>query len=336
MSTPPVHLLVAHLGALGDAVLAVPAVRALVRRVRPRGVVFGGAGARAALVARGVPGVAVGVDLTSPEAAPLFAGGAPAGEVGRALAGCDEAVLLVRRGEGLAAGLRAAGVARAHVVEPPARGERGGAHACDRMLDGVAALALSGGGPGRVPARARAARAPRLRVPPADREAARRTLEGLGLGRTPILAIHPGSGGPAKRWPFEGFLALARAAEGALGLVPLVLLGPVETDGEDAEARVRAAGLPALVAPPLPRLAAVLRAGAAYVGNDAGPTHLAAAVGAPTLALFGPSDAGVWAPRGRRVRVIAADGADGLRSLEVEKVLRELQGMARRPDSLSA
>jgi ADP-heptose:LPS heptosyltransferase len=40
-----------------------------------------------------------------------------------------------------------------------------------------------------------------------------------------------------------------------------------------------------------------------YVGNDSGITHLAAAVGTPVLALFGPSDPGIWAPRGENVRV---------------------------------
>ncbi|HAX44810.1 MAG TPA: hypothetical protein DCY80_19905, partial [Solibacterales bacterium] len=42
----------------------------------------------------------------------------------------------------------------------------------------------------------------------------------------------------------------------------------------------------------------------AYLGNDSGPTHVAAALGLPTLALFGPTNPKVWAPRGRRVRVM--------------------------------
>ena len=40
-----------------------------------------------------------------------------------------------------------------------------------------------------------------------------------------------------------------------------------------------------------------------YIGNDSGITHLAAAVGTPVLALFGPTDARVWAPRGAHVRI---------------------------------
>lgn len=41
-----------------------------------------------------------------------------------------------------------------------------------------------------------------------------------------------------------------------------------------------------------------------YIGNDSGITHLAAAVGTPVLALFGPTDPAVWAPRGPHVRVV--------------------------------
>jgi ADP-heptose:LPS heptosyltransferase len=64
---------------------------------------------------------------------------------------------------------------------------------------------------------------------------------------------------------------------------------------------------------------------AAFIGNDSGITHLAAAVGAPTLAVFGPTDPALWAPRGKAVRVVGpvrgggfpglAEALDALRSL---------------------
>jgi ADP-heptose:LPS heptosyltransferase len=41
-----------------------------------------------------------------------------------------------------------------------------------------------------------------------------------------------------------------------------------------------------------------------YIGNDSGPTHIAAAVGTPVVALFGPTDPHLWAPRGPHVRVL--------------------------------
>jgi ADP-heptose:LPS heptosyltransferase len=52
-------------------------------------------------------------------------------------------------------------------------------------------------------------------------------------------------------------------------------------------------------------LAGWLRTARVYVGNDSGITHLAAAAGAPVVAIFGPTDPAIWAPRGDRVRVVA-------------------------------
>ncbi len=48
-----------------------------------------------------------------------------------------------------------------------------------------------------------------------------------------------------------------------------------------------------------------------YIGNDSGITHLAAALGTPTLALFGPTDPAQWAPRGPHVRILHTGEASG-------------------------
>ena len=55
---------------------------------------------------------------------------------------------------------------------------------------------------------------------------------------------------------------------------------------------------------PLDELAAILKQCDLYVGNDSGITHLAAAVGTPVVALFGPTDHQVWAPRGKSVSIL--------------------------------
>lgn len=110
----------------------------------------------------------------------------------------------------------------------------------------------------------------------------------------PLLALAPGAHGFGKRWPKERFAALAirlLAPDGVLAGGKLVVLG---APGEHKEADPVIAALPAdrvidLVGQTDPLLAAAWLARAdLYVGNDSGLTHLAAAAGAPTLALFGP------------------------------------------------
>jgi ADP-heptose:LPS heptosyltransferase len=118
-----------------------------------------------------------------------------------------------------------------------------------------------------------------------------------------FLAVHPGSGSPRKNWPAERFAALARQERAPW----LLVHGPAD----DAAAAVLA-GVPGAVLArdlPLRTLAGVLARAGAYVGNDSGITHLAAAAGAPTVALFGATDPGTWAPIGPRVRVVDCGSA---------------------------
>jgi heptosyltransferase III len=62
-----------------------------------------------------------------------------------------------------------------------------------------------------------------------------------------------------------------------------------------------------------------------YVGNDSGITHLAAAVGTPVVAIFGPSDPAIWAPRGERVSVVSGK----LEEITVDEVM-EAAGLSGR------
>ena len=59
-----------------------------------------------------------------------------------------------------------------------------------------------------------------------------------------------------------------------------------------------------------------------YIGNDSGITHLAGAVGTPTVALFGPTDPEVWAPRGERVRCVRQEP---ITELAVERVMEAMR-----------
>lgn len=126
------------------------------------------------------------------------------------------------------------------------------------------------------------------------------------------IAIHPGSGSPAKNWSLDRYQSVAEGLAQA-GYTTTWLAGPAEMDWIfPAEATVWRD--PSLLA-----LARFLSECRLYIGNDSGVTHLAAAVGCPVVALFGPSDATTWQPRGTRVKTVIAPDKD-LNSLGVKAV----------------
>ena len=137
-----------------------------------------------------------------------------------------------------------------------------------------------------------------------------------------FLALHPGSGSAAKNWPAERFAALARAL--SPGRDWLLVCGPAD----DAPAAVLSREPRAVLAHELPPrvLGALLAQAGLFAGNDSGVTHLAAASGAPTLALFGPTDPSQWAPMGPAVTTLRAPD-ERMSGLGVETVL----AAARRP-----
>jgi heptosyltransferase III len=109
-----------------------------------------------------------------------------------------------------------------------------------------------------------------------------------------FAVIHPFSGSPKKCWPLERYQELARR----LPMPVRWCAGPEEQ-------------LPDVVRfDNLYELACWLATARLYIGNDSGITHLAAAVGTPVIALFGPTNPRIWAPRGPEVHVIAKDSLD--------------------------
>ena len=142
----------------------------------------------------------------------------------------------------------------------------------------------------------------------------------------PLIALHPSSGSPRKNWPLEKWSALGRAL---LDRAPQILL----IGGEADEERVAALCADWKTAPiliachlELPHLAALLARCRLFIGHDSGISHLAAAVGAPCLLLFGPTDPAVWAPANSQVRVLTAPDGE-LARLEVEAVLSAVMDM---------
>jgi heptosyltransferase-2 len=141
---------------------------------------------------------------------------------------------------------------------------------------------------------------PRLHVTPARDQEARALLQRVGVETAGgAVAVQLGAAlGPSKLWPADRLTALAAALE-ADG-TPVVFLGS-PTAGPLLDAVVRAGGGPvrSLVGRDHPALLpALLARFALLVAPDSGPAHVAAAVGVPVVALFGPTDPRLTAPLG--------------------------------------
>jgi heptosyltransferase III len=164
----------------------------------------------------------------------------------------------------------------------------------------------------------------RVRVAERDRAVARAWLAARDLEPAEAVVLQPGAGSVTKIWP--GFAALARHLRDA-GLPVLALAGPA--DGMVMEALLAADALDEreLVRDwPLGEIAGLLSLARGVVGNDSGPTHLAAAVGCPTVALFGPTDPAVWAPLGAHVVVLSGESGDAPWP-DVDRVVAALRPM---------
>jgi len=121
------------------------------------------------------------------------------------------------------------------------------------------------------------------------------------------LAIHPGSGSERKNWPEANWAELLQRLATETSLQFLLVGGEAEGERLTRLAQV----LPAnryeiLSSKPLDEVAGRLRQCAGFVGHDSGITHLATALGVPSLALWGPTPEAVWAPKGERVTILRA------------------------------
>ena len=145
---------------------------------------------------------------------------------------------------------------------------------------------------------------------PAFGHASDHLLRGLNLSRPDLpdlwnaattgIVIHDGSGSRKKNWPY--YSELMRRVD---------------------EAEAMPQDLPLL------ELARYLCGCRAFVGNDSGITHLAAYLGCPTIALFGPTDPRVWGPIGRRSHIIWKTKLEDISVNEVVLAIQAGQGFCR-------
>ena len=150
---------------------------------------------------------------------------------------------------------------------------------------------------------------PLWQVAAEDAAAVEHLLAAHGLGAAPALAtVHPGHGGSSLNWTPERYAELADCLATERGMAIVVT-------GAAADAAVVARVCAAMRAPALnlagqlsvPQLAALVARSALYVGSSTGPTHVAAAVGTPVVAVYCPLEHSLpdrWRPQAEQCTVL--------------------------------
>jgi heptosyltransferase-2/heptosyltransferase-3 len=137
-------------------------------------------------------------------------------------------------------------------------------------------------------------------IGPEDAEAAAAWAKAHGADRSPPLVLFPGGNQHliSRRWGARGFATVGDALTRTLGAPVVVIGGPQDAALADEVLRLMTApAASAAGALSWAATGALLRGCRLFVTNDSGPLHLGAAVGAPTVAVFGPTDPAVFGPR---------------------------------------
>jgi lipopolysaccharide heptosyltransferase I len=153
-----------------------------------------------------------------------------------------------------------------------------------------------------------------------------------------FAVVNPGAGWPAKQWTITGYAALCEVLERDYGLSVILNCGPGEA-GLINDIRVTCKSAhPQLFKGTTAGLIALLRRARVMVGPDTGPVHLAAALGVPTLGLYGPTDPRRNGPYGERMRTLrhsnavtshdrAGPGDDSMRRIQLPEVLAAVRDL---------
>jgi len=291
------RILVLRGGALGDLILTLPLLREIRNSYRDAATELWGIFPQAKLA---TPAFVDRVErLDAAELAPLFVNGQMPQIVRSRLETFDLAFSFLSDPDKIIAqNLATAGVKR--VIEGSCR-VRPGVHAVYQLAAVLDHLGLSLHDP-----------VPTLPV-------------GSNPNHSSCLGFHLGSGSGMKNWPIDCWIELIERLDGLFN--DFLLVGG-EADNELVRkfcSRCRIRRLQTLLNANLSDLSRVLHKCRLFIGHDTGVTHLAAAVGTATVALFGATDPAVWAPLGEHVRVVRSP--DGLmESIEVAAVAATVQG----------
>jgi predicted lipopolysaccharide heptosyltransferase III len=168
-------------------------------------------------------------------------------------------------------------------------------HRIDRDLEALKPLSIQAG-----------SKDLQLWLTPEEEKSADQLLDQLAVQRSQSMVIfQPGARYWFKAWPPERFAELADRLTAQYGCQ--VLIGGSDQDVDLAQ-QIRQMAKSSLVImagrTTIKQFAAIVKRSALFVGSDSGAMHIAAAVGTPTVALFGPSNPAEWGPRGGPVEVL--------------------------------
>jgi ADP-heptose:LPS heptosyltransferase len=279
-------ILIWHQGALGDLLLAGPALAAVRKRYPQARITALGQPERWALLA---PELSLAAVWDSGEAqwASLYSEAEPPPVLRERLAAFQLALVFGPRPQGvLLQNLARAGIPRLHWI--PSFSEGGREPVAEMQARHLAGLGME--------------YEPQI----FSLGWAAKADSGWVDGEGPWLAVAPGSGNPKKNWPLSHFYEAARALAWEQRMGVIWLAGPAEAAILPYVAGLAAAqGQVVAAGQSLGQVAAILSRCRLYLGNDAGLTHLAAAAGVgQVVAIFGPTDSRVWGPRGENVTIM--------------------------------
>ncbi|HVB08713.1 MAG TPA: glycosyltransferase family 9 protein [Candidatus Acidoferrales bacterium] len=156
---------------------------------------------------------------------------------------------------------------------------------------------------------------PRGPIPPArvyarsDAQAAvaeQLAARGIATGK-PYAVLHPGAKYFTKRWAVDKFIAIARWLREKNGIEPVFNLGQGEAEIAAEVRRSCGSEFALFDSLDLRQLIALIAGCRIFIGNDSGPTHIAAALARPVMAIFGSSSSVHWRPWQTKHRVVQND-----------------------------
>lgn len=296
---PAMRLLVIFPGALGDLICLGPAVRAIARRHRDGAIELM---ARGELVrfAVGRMSFAAGHSIDRREVSSLFRNDAEPEPSARAFFGQFGRIYCFFAADDHDFRRSLAAAAAGEVSFHRFRGA-GAGHISSLYLDSIGAR----GEPLES----------RVDLRRSDFDSADEVLGEAGGGCGKFCLIFPGSGGLTKNWPLDRFIKLA--CEVSCLVKPMAILGPAE---QAMERRFQERGVATLKDLELGVVAALAHQARAFVGNDSGVSHLAAAAQGRGVVIFGPTDPVRWRPLGE-VTILRRQPLEGLAVAEVLQAL---------------